>query len=178
MSSNYPQNLSSGDYSSFNLSFLLNTGASRWFSCGEKLNTSSLNPEFKAKIPKNKIFEISSKFFNITKHKQEVLSKYECFYDEGSNTLTLILTEKNSFSEFSKEIMMNLFSFTQKVGIDTICFLLSKKNPQYPRILQDLMIVGFKPNPNKKEIPVGADVYKVMEIATNSDEEIEEFYFE
>ena len=94
MSSNYPQNLSSGDYSSFNLSFLLNTGASRWFSCGEKLNTSSLNPEFKAKIPKNKIFEISSKFFNITKHKQEVLSKYECFYDEGSNTLTLILTEK------------------------------------------------------------------------------------
>ena len=177
MSSNYPQNLSSKENSSFDLSFLVNTGASRWFSCGEKLNTSSLSPEFKTRIPKNKIFEISSKFFNITKHKHEVLSKYECFFDEASNTLTLILTEKISFSEFSKEIMMNLFTFSQKVGIDMICFLLSKKNPQYARILQDLMIVGFKPNEKKKEISIGAEVFKVMEIPANSDEEIEEFYF-
>ena len=177
MSSNYPQNLSSKENSSFDLSFLVNTGASRWFSCGEKLNTSSLSPEFKTRIPKNKIFEISSKFFDITKHKHEVLSKYECFFDEASNTLTLILTEKISFSEFSKEIMMNLFTFSQKVGIDMICFLLSKKNPQYARILQDLMIVGFKPNEKKKEISIGSEVFKVMEIPANSDEEIEEFYF-
>ena len=177
MSSNYPQNLSTKENSSFDLSFLVNTGASRWFSCGEKLNTSSLSPEFKTRIPKNKIFEISSKFFNITKHKHEVLSKYECFFDEASNTLTLILTEKISFSEFSKEIMMNLFTFSQKVGIDMICFLLSKKNPQYARILQDLMIVGFKPNEKKKEISIGSEVFKVMEIPANSDEEIEEFYF-
>ena len=177
MSSNYPQNLSSKQNSSFNLSFLVNMGASRWFSGGEKLNTSSLSPEFKTRIPKNKIFEISSKFFNITKHKHEVLSKYECFFDEASNTLTLILTEKISFSEFSKEIMMNLFTFSQKVGIDMICFLLSKKNPQYARILQDLMIVGFKPNEKKKEISIGSEVFKVMEIPANSDEEIEEFYF-
>ena len=177
MSSNYPQNLSTKENSSFDLSFLVNTGASRWFSCGEKLNTSSLSPEFKTRIPKNKIFEISSKFFNITKHKHEVLSKYECFFDEASNTLTLILTEKISFSEFSKEIMMNLFTFSQKVGIDMICFLLSKKNLQYVRILQDLMIVRFKPNEKKKEISIGAEVFKVMEIPANSDEEIEEFYF-
>ena len=177
MSSNYPQNLSTKENSSFDLSFLVNTGASRWFSCGEKLNTSSLSPEFKTRIPKNKIFEISSKFFNITKHKHEVLSKYECFFDEASNTLTLILTEKISFSEFSKEIMMNLFTFSQKVGIDMICFLLSKKNPQYARILQDLMIVGFKHNEKKKEISIGSEVFKVMEIPANSDEEIEEFYF-
>ena len=177
MSSNYPQNLSNKENSSFDLSFLVNTGASRWFSCGEKLNTSSLSPEFKTRIPKNKIFEISSKFFNITKHKHEVLSKYECFFDEASNTLTLILTEKISFSEFSKEIMMNLFTFSQKVGIDMICFLLSKKNPQYARILQDLMIVGFKHNDKKKEISIGSEVFKVMEIPANSDEEIEEFYF-
>ena len=170
-------NTTSSENSSFNLSFLVNMGASRWFTCGEKLNASSLNSNFKSQIPKNKIFEISSKFFNITKHKHEVLSKYECFFDEVSNTLTLILTEKIGFSEFSKEIMMNLFSFTQKVGIDTICFLLSKKNPQYARIIQDLMIVGFKPNEKKKEISIGSEVFKVMEIPANSDEEIEEFYF-
>ena len=109
-------------------------GASRWFSGNEKLNTSSLSPEFKSQIPKNKIFEISSMFFNITKHKKEILSKYECYFDEAGNTLILILTEKITFNEFTKEIMMNLFTFTQKVGIDTICFLLAKKNPQYARI--------------------------------------------
>ena len=177
MSSNFPKNLSSTEDSSFNLSFLVNMGASRWFSGNEKLNTSSLSPEFKSQIPKNKIFEISSMFFNITKHKKEILSKYECYFDEAGNTLILILTEKITFNEFTKEIMMNLFTFTQKVGIDTICFLLAKKNPQYARILQDLMIVGFKPNEKKKEITIEGIVFKVMEIAANSDEEIEEFFF-
>ena len=170
-------NTSSSENSSFNLSFLVNMGASRWFTCGEKLNASSLNSNFKSQIPKNKIFLISSMFFNITKHKQEILSKYESYFDEESNTLTLILSEKICFSEFTKEIMMNLFSFTQKVGIDTICFLLSKKNPQYARIIQDLMIVGFKSNEKKKEVTIDGNVYKVMEIPTNSDEEIKEFFF-
>ena len=39
------------------------------------------------------------------------------------------------------------------------------------------MIVGFKPNEKKKEISIGSEVFKVMEIPANSDEEIEEFYF-
>ena len=177
MSSYFPKNLFSSENSTFNLSFLVNMGTSRWFSGGEKLNTSSLNPEFKSQIPNKKVFEISSMFFNITKHKNEILSKYECYFDDASNTLTLILSENICFSEFTKEIMMNLFTFTQKVGIDTICFLLDKKNPQYARILQDLMIVGFKSNQNKKEVTIDGHIYKVMEIATNSDEEIQEFFF-
>ena len=177
MSSNFSKNLTSSQNSSFNLSFLVNLGAARWFSGNEKLNISSLNPEFKSQIPKSKVFEISSMFFNITKHKKEILSKYECIFDEASNTLTLILNEQISFSEFTKEIMMNLFAFTQKVGIDYICFLLSKKNKQYGRIMQDLMIVGFKPNEKKKEINIEGNTYKVMEISVNSDEEIEEFFF-
>ena len=177
MSSNFTQYLTSSQKSSFNLSFLVNLGAARWFSGNEKLNISSLNPEFKSHIPKSKIFEISSIFFNIAKHQKEILCKYECFFDEASNTLTLILNEHISFSEFTKEIMMNLFAFTQKVGIDYICFLLSKKNKQYGRIMQDLMIVGFKPNEKKKEITIEGNVYKVMEICAKSDGEIEEFFF-
>lgn len=177
MSSNFPQNLISSKNSSFDLSFLVNMGASRWFTGGEKLNISSLSPEFKTQIPKNKIFELTSMFFNITKHKKEILSKYECYFDEESNTLTLILSENICFSEFTKEIMMNLFTFTQKVGIDTICFLLSKKNPQYPRILQDLLIVGFKNNQNKKEVTIEGNAYKVMEISAKINQEIEEFFF-
>jgi len=39
------------------------------------------------------------------------------------------------------------------------------------------MIVGFKPNEKKKEINIEGNAFKVMEIAANSDEEIEEFFF-
>ena len=152
-------------------------GASKWFSGDQKINTNSLSPDFKAQIPKGEAFEISSMIFNIIKHKKEILSKYQCFFDEKSNTLTLILNAEICFSEFTKEIMMNIFTFTQKVGIDNICFLISKKNPQYARILQDLMIVGFKSNEKKNEVTIEKDVYKVMEMPVNVDEEIEEFYF-
>ena len=63
------------------------------------------------------------------------------------------------------------------VWIDTICFLLSKKNRQYTIILQDLIIVVFKSNEKKKEVTFDGNVYKVMEIPTHSDEEIEELFF-
>ena len=63
------------------------------------------------------------------------------------------------------------------VWIDTICFLLSKKNRQYAIILQDLIIVGFKSNEKKKEVTFDGNAYKVMEIPTHSDEEIEELFF-
>jgi len=163
--------------SNFNLSFLVNMGVSRWFSGDIKLNANTLGPDFKSQIPKDEPFEISSLIFNIPKHKKEILSEYKCYYDEKSNTLTLILSEDICFSEFTKEIMMNLFTFTQKVGIDTICFLVDKKNPQYTRILQDLMIVGFKSNEKKKEVTIDDRVYKVMDMQVNVDSEIEEFYF-
>ena len=177
MSSNIPQNLSSNNNTSFNLSFLVNMSAARWFSGNEKINISSLNSDFKSQIPKSQIFEITSMVFNIPKHKREILSKYKCYFDENSNTLTMVINEEISFAEFTKEIMMNLFTFTQKVGIDTICFLLSKKNAQYGRIFQDLMIVGFKSNEKQKEVVIDGDTYKVLEIASNSDDEIEEFFF-
>ena len=177
MSSNISQILSSKENTSFNLSFLVNIGASRWFTGENKLNISSLNPDFKTQLPKSQVFEISSMIFNIPKHKNEILSKYKCYYDEQSNTLTLIINENISFSEFTKEIMMNLFTFTQKVGIDTICFLIDKKNHGYGRIIQDLMIVGFKSNEKKNEIKIGGNLYKIMEIKANSDEEIKEFFF-
>ena len=170
-------NLDMSNISDFNLSFLVNMGASRWFYENEKVANNFLNKDFKKEIPKNNVFEINSMIFNIPKHKKEILSEYKCYYDEKSNTLTLILSEDICFSEFTKEIMMNLFTFTQKVGIDTICFLVDKKNPQYTRILQDLMIVGFKSNEKKKEVTIDDRVYKVMDMQVNVDSEIEEFYF-
>ena len=163
--------------SNFNLSFLLNMGASRCYYGEEKINNNNLSEEFKSKIPKNQIFEISSMIFNITKHRKEIISKYKCIYEEKSNSLVLILSEDINFSEFSKEIMMNLFTFCQKVDIKTITFLVAKKNPQFIRIMQDLIIVGFKPNEQIKTTIISGNEYKVMEIDAKIGEEIEEFFF-
>ena len=170
-------NLNMNTKSNFNLSFLVNMGASRWYYNDKKIANNVLSEDFKNEIPKNEIFEISSMIFNIIKHKKEILNKYKCYFDEKSKRLFLILNESICFSEFTKEIMMNLFDFSEKVGIKTISFLVSKKNPQFIRIIQDLMIVGFKTNENLEEITIEGDLYKVMEIPVNVDEAIEEFFF-
>ena len=170
-------NLNMNTKSNFNLSFLVNMGASRWYYNDKKIANNVLSEDFKNEIPKNEIFEISSMIFNIIKHKKEILNKYKCYFDEKSKGLFLILNESICFSEFTKEIMMNLFDFSEKVGIKTISFLVSKKNPQFIRIIQDLMIVGFKTNENLEEITIEGDLYKVMEIPVNVDEAIEEFFF-
>ena len=124
-----PQNFSfnMSNVSNFNLSFLVDVGKTSWFSGEERQNDDFLNKDLKNQIPKNQIFHINSLIFNITKHKREILSKYECYYDESSNALSLLLSEEICYSDFTKEIMINLLEFTQKVGIDTIYFLVAKK---------------------------------------------------
>ena len=170
-------NLDMSNISNFNLSFLVNMGAPRWFYENEKVANNFLNKDFKKEIPKNNVFEINSMIFNIPKHKKEILNKYKCYYKEDDNELYLIINESVSFSEFTKEIMMNLLTFCDKVGIESICFLVSKSSSEYVRIMQDLMIVGFKPNEFTKEIVIDKETYKVMEMPVNFDEKIEEFYF-
>ena len=168
-------NLNMSNESNFNLSFLVNMGASRWYYGNETIANKFLSEDFKKKIPRNDIFEINSMMFNITKHKKEILNKYKCFYEEENNELYIILDESICFSEFTKEIMMNLFDFSEKLGIDEICFLVSSKSQEYIRIMQDLMIIGFKAKEKKFEID--GKEYKAMEIQVNINEKIEEFFF-
>ena len=164
--------------SNFNLSFLVDVGQTKWYNGEEKQNNDFLNKNFKNKIPKSQIFEMNSLIFNITKHKKEVLTKYKCFYDEKSNSLSFIITEDICFSDFTKEIMMNLFDFAQKVGIETIYFLISKKNSQYIRIVQDLMVVGFEIDEKLKTINIEGNVYKVLSLPIKEEyDEIEEIFF-
>ena len=148
--------------SNFNLSFLVDVGQTKWFNGEEKQDDSFLNKELKEQIPKGQIFEMNSLIFNITKHKKEVLTNYKCFFDEKSNSLSIILTEDICFSDFTKEIMMNLLEFSQKAGIETIYFLIAKKNAQYIRIVQDLMIVGFEIDEKVKSVNSEGNAYKVL----------------
>ena len=175
-----PQNFSfnMSNVSNFNLSFLVDVGKTSWFSGEERQNDDFLNKDLKTQIPKNQIFHINSLIFNITKHKREVLSKYECYYDESSNALSLLLSEEICYSDFTKEIMINLLDFTQKVGIDTIYFLVAKKNKQYLRIIQDLMIVGFEADENVKNTTIDGNVYKILKMPIKEEsDEIEEVMF-
>ena len=113
--------------SNFNLSFLVDVGETKWYNGEEIQNNDFLNKDLKSKIPRNQIFEINSLIFNITKHKNEILTKYNCFYDEKSNSLSLIISKDVCFSDFTKEIMINLLDFAEKVGIESIYFLVAKK---------------------------------------------------
>ena len=164
--------------SNFSLSFLVDMGTSKWYKGTETQKDDFLNENFKTEIPKGKIFEINSLIFNITKHKEEILSKYECYYDEKSNSLSVIFTEKICFEDFTKEIMLNMFEFAKKIGIETIYFLVSKKNQQYIRIVQDLMIVGFEVDEKMKTINIEGNAYKVLYLSIKEDfDEIEEVTF-
>ena len=164
--------------SNFNLSFMVNVGQTKWFCGEEKQGSDFLNKELKNQIPKSQIFEINSLIFNIAKHKKEVLTNYKCFFDENNNSLSFILTEDLCFSDFTKEIMMNIFELAQKVGIETIYFLVAKKNVQYIRIVQDLMIVGFQVDEKLKTVNIDGNAYKVLMLPVKEDyDEIEEVLF-
>ena len=170
-------NINMSDISDFNLSFLVDVGSTRWFQGEEKKDSDFLNVNFKSQIPKNKIFEINSLIFNITKHKKEILTKYKCYYEEQSNSLNILLTQDLNFADFTKEIMMNLLEMSQKLCIETIYFLVAKKNPQYIKFIQDLMIIGFEVDTNTKTVNIEGNVFKVLKLQVkDQDDEIEEVF--
>ena len=170
-------NINMSDISDFNLSFLVDVGSTRWFQGEEKKDSDFLNVNFKSQIPKNKIFEINSLIFNITKYKKEILTKYKCYYEEQSNSLNILLTQDLNFADFTKEIMMNLLEMSQKLCIETIYFLVAKKNPQYIKFVQDLMIIGFEVDTNTKTVNIEGNVFKVLKLQVkDQDDEIEEVF--
>ena len=163
--------------SDFNLSFLVDVGATSWYQGEVRKSNDFLNQDLKAQIPKSQIFEINSLIFNITKQKKEILTKYKCFYEESSNSLSILLTNDFCFADFTKEIMINLLELAQKVGIDTIYFLVAKKNEQYIKIVQDLMIIGFELDEKTKIVNIEGNNYKVLKLPVKEqDEEIEEIF--
>jgi len=164
--------------SEFNLSFLVDIGKTRWYKGEKEQGKDFLNKDLKIEIPKGQIFEINTLIFNITKHKKEILTKYPCYFDEKHNSLSLIISEDICFSDFTKEIMMTLFEFAQKVGIENIYFLVAKKNSQYIKIIQDLIIVGFEIDENQKTVTISGNVYKVLVLPIKEEyDEVEEIFF-
>ena len=172
-----PLNICMSNVSDFNLSFLVDVGATRWFQGEEKKSSDFLSQNLKSQIPKNQIFLINSLIFNITKHKKEILSKYQCYYEEKSNSLSVLFTQDFCFADFTREIMINLLEFAQKVEIETVYFLVAKKNQDYIKIVKDLTIIGFEMDENTKSVNIEGNVYKVLMLPVKEqDEEIEEVF--
>lgn len=174
MSFNYDMS----NISDFNLSFMIDIGTSEWYSGQSKQGDDFLNEDLKKKIPKNQIFRINSLIFNLEKHRREILTKYDCYYSEENNSLSIILSEEFDYANFTKEIMINILEFTQKVGIEIIYMLVSKRNKKFMKIVQDMTIVGFGSDEKVENTKIGDDNYLILSMSTKeANGEIEDVLF-
>ncbi len=121
----------------------------------------------KGNLPKNKIFSINSIVFNKEKQCKELNHKYDCIYNEIENILYLIINEKDNYLSFTKDKLINILQFSISIGIDKICLLISKKNKQYLNIIQDMILVGFKPEENLNKIKIDKSEYKLLKMPIN-----------
>ena len=132
----------------------------------------------KTKLPENTLFNISSLVFNLENSREEVLHNYSCFYNPSLEALCIMIEEGTKYSDLSKEIVMNLMDFTQKMQIKNIVLLLERRNRDYVKILQGMMTIGFQNDINLKMTKVGGKDYKVLKMVIKlQPEEIEEIAF-
>lgn len=162
MSLNFDFNLN--NQSDFNLSFLVDVGKTHWFANGKKQDSEFISKNLKNELPKNTLFNISSLVFNLESHKEEVLSKYSCFYQQSSESLCIMIEDTAKYVDFSKEIMMNLMDFAQKLGINAIFLLIARKNKEYVKLLQGMMTVGFEQEESMKTTKIEGKTYKVLKM--------------
>lgn len=171
-------NLNINAVPTYDLSFTIDMGTTTWYRNAEKQDADFLSTSLKTELPKNSLFLINSLVFNLEKHEREVYSKYYCFYDETENSLSIVVSDKAKYSHFSREIMMNLMDFVQKTKINTIYFLLNRKNGQYVKILQGMLTVGFEYEEKLKKVEIDGGVYKVLKMNMKDvPDEIEEVDF-
>lgn len=153
-------------------------GNTTWYKNSEKQSPDFLSLSLKSELPKSTLFSINSLVFNLEKHEREIYSKYNCFYDEMENSLSIVVSDKAKYSDFSREIIMNLMDFVQRTKISTIYFLLNRKNSQYIKILQGMLTVGFEYEENHKKVEIDGGVYKVLKMNMKDvPDEIEEVDF-
>jgi hypothetical protein len=132
----------------------------------------------KNKLPENSLFNISSLVFNLENSKEEVLHNYSCFFNPSLEALCIMIDDGTKYSDLSKEIVMNLMDFTQKMQIKNIILLLERKNRDYVKILQGMMTIGFQNDSSLKITKVGGKDYKVLKMQIKlQPEEIEEIAF-
>jgi len=116
--------------------------------------------------------------FNLENNREEVLNKYNCFYNPSLEALCVIIEEGTKYSDLSKEIVINMMDFTEKMSIKNIVLLLDRKNQDYVKILQGMMTVGFVNEEKMKTTKLGEKIFKVLKMTLKQiQDEIEEIAF-
>jgi len=89
-----------------------------------------------------------------------------------------MIEESTKYSELSKEIVMNIMEFAQKMSIKNVVLLLDRKNKDYVKILQGMMTVGFTNDNHFKFSKIAGKEYKILKMTLkNVLEEVEEIIF-
>ena len=74
--------------------------------------------------------------------------------------------------------MINLMEFGQKLGINSIFLLITRKNKEYVKILQGMMTVGFEYESQIKTATIGGTVYKILKMNLKAEsDDIQEVEF-
>lgn len=129
-------------------------------------------------LPQHSLFNITSIVFNFETNANEVLSKHSCYYNPNEKAFCILIEEKAKCFEISKEIMLNLIDLAQKLKVDTIFFLIDRKNLRYVNLLQALMTIGFEQETLKKTAQIEGKVYKILKMNVNPvSEDIQEIEF-
>ena len=132
----------------------------------------------KSQIPENTIFNINSIIFNLENNKEEILNKYNCFYNPSLEALCIMIEDATKYSDLSKEIVMNLMDFAHKMAIKNLILMIDRKNKDYVKILQGMMTVGFTNDPNYKVTKIGSKDYKILKMTLKVvQDDIEEIAF-
>lgn len=159
-------------------SFGVDMGKTQWLKNGQKQNDDYFSKDIQNEIPKNTLFNISSLVFNIEKSKEEVLSQYSCYYNQQEESFCVLIEETGKAAQFTKEIMINLIDLAQKLSVKAIYLLICRKNPEYVKLLQGMMTVGFEQESTIKTKEIEGKVYKILKMNIQSfPEEIEEIEF-
>jgi hypothetical protein len=107
-----------------------------------------------------------------------VVNRYNCFYNPRLEALCIVVEDVTKYSDLSKEIILNLMSFAQKMGVRNLILLLDRRNRDYVKILQGMMTVGFAHDTNMKTCKLGDKDYKVLKMTMNTVQaDIEEIPF-
>lgn len=157
---------------------MVDFGKTYWLSNGKKRQTEEIDSTLKGELPQGKLFTISSKLFNIEKHAEEIFSTYNCVYVKDNETLCLILDEKVKYADFSREIIVNLIEFAQKIGVNLISLLVCRNNKDYVKFIQGMMTVGFEQNKDVKSTKIDGKIYRILSLnMANLKEEIQDVEF-
>ncbi len=115
---------------------------------------------------------------NLENNQEQIHSKYNCFYNPSLEALCIIIEQGTKYADLSREIVMNIMDFAQKMNVNNILLLIERKNKDYVKIMQGMMTVGFSTNNSMKTTKVMNKDFKVLKMVVSSQsKDIEEIAF-